>query len=929
MDAAKPKSDTARKLEPRGASLTARGPALPVLIVAAVGLGLSFLLFALFRRGESAAFRAEFERRTVVPASAVQREVDDYFHLVRSVEDFFYSSQSVDRREFNGFTSESLRRLPGLESLEWIPRVVGVNRLAHEQAARADGLTNYQIWQTDDQGQAIRAAERAEYLPVSFSEPASRAAAMGFDLAVNADLAATMMRARDTGKPMCSAPARTGQGTNLAVRYRAFGGVYTNLVARETDEERRRNLAGFAAAVIDLDALLLATMGRLSPYELRGIEWQLIDRGLGTETPIALSRSRGWATAVSLAAAESDGAPIEFGGRLWQLQFRPSPEYVRRRHGWESWVMLLAGFVVTGLVAAYFRSTLNRAAVVDRLVKERTAELARSNAELQAEIHQRQQTEAALAAEREMVSALMDSIPDHIYFKDRESRFIRINRSMVAAFKLKSPADAVGRSDFDYFSTEHARQAFADEQALLQSGGSLVNQEEKETWPDGSLTWVSTTKQCLRDRAGTIIGTFGVSRDITDRKKSEQRLTIQYKVARILAESESLAAAAPRILEEVGRSIYWSVGVVWNLDPAAQVMRCLETWVEPGLSVPKTLAATRELTIGPEAEFPGRVWVAGTPACIPDVAGEGSLPRMMTAAQEGLRGVFGVPIRAGGEILGILEFFSRRTEAAERELLRALDALGSQVGMFMVRRRAEESLEQKARELARSNKDLEQFAYVASHDLQEPLRMVASYTQLIERRYKDQIDEDGREFIRFAVDGAARMQTLIQDLLAFSRVGMRMKPFVPLDCNELVKKALNNLTVAIAENNASIDVGPLPVVRGDATLLIQLFQNLIGNGIKFRGGRPAVVHIRAERGTTSPPRWIFSVRDEGIGIEAQYFDRIFVLFQRLHTREEYPGTGIGLALCKRIVELHGGRIWVESKPDDGATFFFTIPADGL
>src|SRR4030095_10193745 len=126
-----------------------------------------------------------------------------------------------------------------------------------------------------------------------------------------------------------------------------------------------------------------------------------------------------------------------------------------------------------------------------------------------------------------------------------------------------------------------------------------------------------------------------------------------------------------------------------------------------------------------------------------------------------------------------------------------------------------------------------------------------------------------------------------------------------------------------------IDVGPLPVVRGDATLLIQLFQNLIGNGIKFRGGRPAVVHIRAERGTTSPPRWIFSVRDEGIAIEAQYFDRIFVLFQRLHTREEYPGTGIGLALCKRIVELHGGRIWVESKPDDGATFFFTIPADGL
>ena len=206
--------------------------------------------------------------------------------------------------------------------------------------------------------------------------------------------------------------------------------------------------------------------------------------------------------------------------------------------------------------------------------------------------------------------------------------------------------------------------------------------------------------------------------------------------------------------------------------------------------------------------------------------------------------------------------------------------------------------------------------------------MVASYTQLIERRYKDQIDEDGREFIRFAVDGAARMQTLIQDLLAFSRVGMRMKPFVPVDANDVLKKALNNLTVAISENNATIDAGPLPVVRGDATLLIQLFQNLIGNGIKFRGTRPAVVHVKAKRGSTSPPRWIFSVRDEGIGIEQQYFERIFVLFQRLHTRDEYPGTGIGLALCKRIVELHGGRIWVESKPGEGATFIFTMP-DGV
>jgi len=169
------------------------------------------------------------------------------------------------------------------------------------------------------------------------------------------------------------------------------------------------------------------------------------------------------------------------------------------------------------------------------------------------------------------------------------------------------------------------------------------------------------------------------------------------------------------------------------------------------------------------------------------------------------------------------------------------------------------------------------------------------------------------------------MQTLIQDLLAYSRVGTRTRPFEPVRAQDIVDKALKNLEVAIGESAAVIDVGPMPEIYGDATLLIQLLQNLIGNALKFRGNKPAYVHIRAERSTEPPAEWIFSVRDEGIGIEPQYFERIFVIFQRLHTRDEYPGTGIGLAMCKRIVERHGGRIWVESQLGQGSTFTFTIP----
>jgi PAS domain S-box-containing protein len=377
----------------------------------------------------------------------------------------------------------------------------------------------------------------------------------------------------------------------------------------------------------------------------------------------------------------------------------------------------------------------------------------------------RQHAQAELERERFLIETLLDNIPDHIYFKDRESRFIRINRAMARVFKLKDPSEAVGKNDFDFFLPEHARQAFEDEQAIIRTGQPLVNREEKETWPDGTVTWVSTTKVAIRDKTGQIVGTFGVSRDVTARK------------------------------------------------------------------------------------------------------------------------------------------------------------------------RAEEALAQSARELARSNRELEQFAYVASHDLQEPLRMIASYLQLLERRSKEALDDEGREFLVFAVEGAKRLQQLIHDLLLYSRVGRQGDSFSWIECEECLSRALANLKFAIDQSQARITHGSLPRLFADATQLTQLFQNLIGNAIKFRGEKLPEIHITAElrkaQPTTSAPaareEWVFAVSDNGIGIEPKYFERIFVLFQRLHTPEECPGTGIGLALCKRIIERHGGRIWVESQAGKGSTFWFNIP----
>jgi PAS domain S-box-containing protein len=240
------------------------------------------------------------------------------------------------------------------------------------------------------------------------------------------------------------------------------------------------------------------------------------------------------------------------------------------------------------------------------------------------------------------------------------------------------------------------------------------------------------------------------------------------------------------------------------------------------------------------------------------------------------------------------------------------------------RKQAEAELHEAHAELKRSNAELEQFAYVASHDLQEPLRMVSSYTQLLLRRYGERLDGDAREFTAYIVDGAARMKQLIEDLLAYSRVGTKGKEFSRVAVDATLRRALINLRAAVEEAGASVTYEGLPAVEADDVQLSQLFQNLIGNALKFRSQSVPRIHISA---VEKEHEHEFCVRDNGIGIEAAYFERIFMVFQRLHNKGEYPGTGIGLAICKKVVERHGGRIWVESTPGEGSAFHFTLPKE--
>jgi len=376
----------------------------------------------------------------------------------------------------------------------------------------------------------------------------------------------------------------------------------------------------------------------------------------------------------------------------------------------------------------------------------------------------------------------------------------------------------------------------------------------------------------LRDEKGRITGLLGVARDITERKLAER-------------EKQETEARLKAILDN-------ATAVIFMKDLEGRYLVANNRWIELFSTDQKgPLGLTDKEVFPPELAHAFREADAAVIA-----AGEPMIMEEVAPHKDGLHTYLSIkfPLRdAAGKI----------------------NAVGGIATDITDRKRAEE-------ELHRSNLDLEQFAYVASHDLQEPLRMVTSYLQLLERRYKSSLNEEAQEFMHTAIDGAARMRSLIQDLLAYSRVGRMGHALQPTDCNRLLKTVLGDLKLTIGESGATVTHEHLPTVQADETQLAQVFQNLISNAIKFHGQAPPVVHIsvKARNGD-----WIFAVRDNGIGIEAKFFDRIFVIFQRLHGREAYEGTGIGLALCKRIIERHGGKIWVESKFEQGTTFYFSLP----
>ena len=427
----------------------------------------------------------------------------------------------------------------------------------------------------------------------------------------------------------------------------------------------------------------------------------------------------------------------------------------------------------------------------------------------------------------------------------------------------------------------------------------------------------------------SILGHLWVIEDITRREQIQESLQQQNRRTQLFAEV-TLKIRQSLQLQEILQTAVTEVRTILNADRVL-VYRLWANGTGSGIAedvlpeFPSVLGHTFS-----EEVFPGesqQQYAKGRIGLVANVEQDQAIAPCLVdyLRQFKVAAKLVVPIVAQEELWGLLIAHQcdrpRQWSDFETDLLKQL---ADQIGIALVQAQLLEQETYQRQELARSNAELQQFAYIASHDLQEPLRMVTSYLQLIEHRYKGKLDADADDFIAFAVDGAIRMKTLITDLLAYSRVGTHGRSFEQIDSTLTLQTAIANLKVAIEESDAVITSDPLPEIMADPGQLIQLFQNLIGNAIKFRGEVQPIVHVSAQSIDQSL-EWCFSIQDNGIGIEPQYGERIFVIFQRLHKRSECPGTGIGLAICKKIVERHHGRIWMESEPDTGTTFYFTLP----
>ena len=524
------------------------------------------------------------------------------------------------------------------------------------------------------------------------------------------------------------------------------------------------------------------------------------------------------------------------------------------------------------------------------------------------DINEEQQIEEKLKAERAQMLALFESIDGPVYVSDPETyELLYANRSFKETWSLHP----VGQKCYEVLQQSSSPCAFCTNPLIF--GENLGAAHVWETQNAVTKRWYQCSDKAIQWPDGRWVR-FELANDITTKKQAELLLTLQRDMAMELSKAQSLAEAIKIILRITLQIDEIDAGGLYLSDATSGRLNLVGSQGLPESFLEKTSSYP--------ADSPQSQLINAGQSIITNVSQLAPSLQVDVMKREGIRAIAVMPVAYMGEIIGALNIVSHQYDYFSENTRTMIDTLSTHIGSFLTRIQDKEALVRLTQRLQASNEELQQFAYIASHDLQEPLRMVSSYVQLLQSQYADSLDETANQLIDYAVDGAVRMRLLINDLLAFSRVTTQVRAQTLVSLADVLQTVLRDLELRIQENNCQISYDPLPVVMADAMQMQQLLQNLISNALKFRTEKTPEIHIGVS-GTAT--KWIILVKDNGIGIAPKYHDRIFEIFKRLHTQEEYQGTGIGLSICKRIVERHNGRIWVESDGQNGTAFLFTLP----